>query len=95
MARIAKNPLTANLQGAIGKQIVYRVRNGKTFASKYPDRSRVKLSAKQVKQNTRFAKAVAYAQSILENPAKKAAFNTKKGQSVYHAAIQEYYDKHK
>jgi hypothetical protein len=96
MARISQNPITSSLHGAIGKNIVFRTRNGKTFASKYPDMSRVKLSASQKKQNTKFAKAVAFAQSILNNPAKKAAYKLrKKGQSVYHAAIQEYYSKHK
>lgn len=95
MARTSKNPLTSNLQGAIGKQIVFRVRNGKTFVSKYPDRSRVILSPKQMKANSRFAKAVAFAQSIISNPAKKAAYKTRKGQSVYHAAIQEFYSKQK
>jgi hypothetical protein len=90
MARIAKNVITSDLQGAIGKQIVFRVRNGKTFASKYPDMSRVKPSKKQLREKGRFAKAVAFAQAIIKDPAKKAAYKVKKGQSVFNAAVSEY-----
>lgn len=90
MARIINNDLLTGLSGAIGKQIVFRVRNGKTFASKYPDMSEVKPSAKQRKEKARFAKAVSFAQSIISNPAKKAVYKVRKGQSVYHAAISDY-----
>lgn len=92
MARTT-NLVVSNLQGTLGKQVVMRVRNGKTFLSKYPDMSGVKPSSKQLKLNTRFAKAVAFAQSVLRNPAKRAAVKAKKGQTVYHAAIQEYLKK--
>lgn len=90
MARISKNIITSDLQGAIGKQIVFRVRNGKTFASKYPDMSRVKPSPRQLLAKGRFAKAVAFAQNIINDPKKKAAYKVKKGQSVFNAAIAEY-----
>jgi hypothetical protein len=78
MARISQNPITSNLHGAIGKNIVFRTRNGKTFASKYPDMSRVKLSASQKKQNTMFAKAVAFAQASLITLQKKPRTNSGK-----------------
>lgn len=90
MARASKNVITTDLQGAIGKQVVFRVRNGKTFASKYPDMSRVKPSKKQLREKGRFAKAVAFAQSIIKDPAKKAAYKVKKGQSVFNAAVSDY-----
>ena len=90
MAHVSKNVLTEDLRGAIGKQVVFRVRNGKTFASKYPDMSRVKPSKKQLAEKGRFAKAVAFAQSIIRDPAKKAAFKVKKGQTVFNAAVSQY-----
>lgn len=90
MARIKKNLITADLQGSIGKQVVFRVRNGKTFASKYPDMSQVKPSRKQLREKSRFAKAVAFAQSIINDPKKKAAYKTENGQSVFNAAISQY-----
>ena len=88
MARV-NNPLTADMRGAVGN-VIFRVRNGKTFSSKFPDMSRVRASPKRKKVNTRFAKAVMYAQGIIADPVKKAAFKVKKGQSVYHAAIKKY-----
>jgi hypothetical protein len=44
-----------------------------------------------------FAEAVAYAQSIIRNPAKKKAFEKKlkKNERVYNAAIKEYLWKNK
>ena len=93
MARV-NNVMLSQVSGSIGGQFVLRTRNGKTFASKYPDMSKVKRTAKQDKETSRFAKAVAFAQSIIKNPAKKAAFKVKKGQTVYNAAIQEYLKKH-
>jgi hypothetical protein len=84
-----------NLKGAIGKQIVFRVRGGKTFASKYPDMSRVKPSPKQRAEKSKFAEAVKYAQSIINDPAKKAAYKVKKGKTVYHTAIKDYLKKQK
>jgi hypothetical protein len=82
------------LRGAIGKQIVFRVRDGKIFASKYPDMSRVKPSPKQKKEKKRFAAAVKYAQSIINDPAKKAAYKVKRGKTVYHTAIKDYLKNH-
>lgn len=52
--------------------------------------SGVKPSARQKKEKSRFAEAVRFAQAIIKDPAKKAAYKVKKGQSVYHAAIKDY-----
>ena len=93
MARV-NNILLADMQGSLGKQLVVRKRNGKSFASKYPDMSNVVHSPKQKKEHSKFKKAVEFAQSIIKNPSKKTEFKVKKGQSVYHAAIQHYLKTH-
>lgn len=92
---ITNNPLVKGSRGAFGKEFVYRTRNGKTFISKYPDMRNVKPSTKQLEEKGRFGDAVRYAQSIIANPKKKAAYAKKlKGaSSVYHAAIKEYMGK--
>lgn len=87
------NSIIANgLSGQIGKQLVYRQYGNKTVVSRYPDMSNIKPSKKQKAKRSRFAKAVAYAQSILRDPAKKAAYlkKTPKDQQVYHFAMKEY-----
>ena len=68
-----------------------------TVISAMPDMSRVKRSMLQKMAQQKFAEAVHYARSISRNPVKKEAYakKLKKGRSVYHAAIQEYYKKHK
>jgi hypothetical protein len=93
MARV-KNDLLIGHSGAVGKEIVLRVRNGKTFSSKYPDMSGVKPSAKQKKEKNRFGDAVRFAQGVIKDPVKKAAYKVKKGKSVYHTAIKDYLKAH-
>lgn len=93
MAR-ANGTLTLGMKGQVGKQIVYRTRGDKTFMSKYPDMSNVVPSKEQIKYKSLFSKAVRFAQGIIRNPAKKAAYKVKKGKTVYHTAIKDYMRQH-
>lgn len=92
MARVKNNPLLKGVSGKIGDAFVVKQYSYGTVISAIPDMSRVKKSKLQkVKQGT-FGAAVAYAQGILRDPKKKAAYAHKlpPGKTVYHAAIQEY-----
>ena len=89
MAKI-ENDLLDGASGAVGKQLVFRQRGGKTFVSKFPDMSNVEPSEKQLKEKDRFGAAVRFAQSIINDPEKKAAYKVEKGKSVYHTAISDY-----
>jgi hypothetical protein len=97
MARTNKNPLLKGVSGKIGDQLVIKQYSYGTVLSAAPDMSNVKKSGLQKKEQGKFAKAVAYAKSINNNPVKKTAYakKLKNGQDVYHAAIQEYYKKNK
>ena len=57
----------------------------------------IKKSKLQKQKQKSFADAVAYAQSILRDPKKKATYAKKipEDKTVYHAAIQEYLEKAK
>lgn len=92
MAKTNSNVLLRKLKGQIGKQLVVKQYGAKTVVSAYPDMSNVKPSKLQTKRRDYFAEAVAYAQGILHDPEKKAAYakQLKKGQSVYNAAIKEF-----
>ncbi|GAO43657.1 hypothetical protein [Flavihumibacter petaseus] len=92
MAR-SKSILLKNLSGHIGKEIVIRTIRGKTFVSKYPDMSGVVPSEEQLKYKSKFSEAVAYAQSIINDPVKKAAYPVREGKSVYHSAIKDFMNK--
>lgn len=96
MARVKNNPLLEGVSGKIGDSFIVKQYRFGTVISAVPDMSRVKKSALQKVKQKKFADAIAYAQSIIHNPAKKAVFakNLPKGKSVYHAAIQEYLKKH-
>lgn len=95
MAKNTNNLLLHQLSGHLGKQIVIKRYGKKTILAKYPDMSKVKPSAKQKEKRKNFAKAVAYARSINNDPVKCAAYKKKlkKGQTVFHYAISEYLKK--
>jgi hypothetical protein len=84
------------MRGAIGKQIVVKQYGNKTVITAYPDMSNVKPSKLQRQKRKTFAAAIEYAQSIIRDPVKKAAYarKLKKGVRVYNAAIKEYLSKH-
>ena len=84
-----------SMSGAIGKQLVFRTVNGKTIACKYPNRSHVVYNEEQIGYRTLFAKASAYASSILKDPVKKAAYKRHGQTSVYHSAIKDFMDAEK
>ncbi len=97
MGKSKNDFLLGKVSGHIGKQIVIRQYKGKTVFSAYPDMSKVKPSPLQKSRRSNFAKAVKYAQDILHDPRKKAAYarKVKQGKSVYHFALQEYLGKNK
>ena len=80
----------------ITKQIVVKQYSYGTVVTKYPDMSSVKPSKKQLKEKSRFATAVAFAQSIINDPQQKKQWQKKvaKGKTVYHTAIQWYLANH-
>jgi hypothetical protein len=97
MAQSTSSLLLRKMRGQIGKQFVVKQYGNKTVITAYPDMSNVKPSKAQKANRKEFAKAVAYAQSILHDPVKKKAYAAKlpKGASVYHAAMKEFWAKNK
>jgi hypothetical protein len=90
MARTNNNPLTKGMSGAIGDNIQFRTFKKGTFSGKVPDMSHVIPSKNQTKRRGVFAKAVNFAQSVMKDPVKKAAYKRRDGLSVYHSAIKDY-----
>lgn len=89
MARI-NNDLLYGASGKFGKDTIYKTRNHKTFASKAPKKKSTSNTPEQKHYRTSFANAVAYAQSINNDPDRKAAYKVKKGATVYNTAVSEY-----
>lgn len=78
--------------GRVGEWILKTYRYG-TVISKIPDRSKVKLSAKQKKANKTFQEAVKYARAVKNDPEKSQLIKkraARKGVSVYHFALSEF-----
>lgn len=95
MARLAANNLLGKLSGQLGRQIVFKQYGDKTVISAYPDMSRIKPSKKQKVIRGAFAEAVAYAKKIVRDPELKKKYlkKVKKGESVYHYALKEWFGK--
>lgn len=96
MARVDNNLFTQFTRGAVGKKIVFKVINNKTFACKYPDMSQVAYNKEQLEYRKIFANASRYASSVLKDPQKKSSY-LRKGLSadmVYHAAVKDYMKLH-
>jgi hypothetical protein len=93
MARSNNNILTKGLSGMIGKQIVFRTWNGKTFISVAPKKPK-KQSPVQKENRSKFKRATIYAKSMMKDPVKKAEYKeiAKKLQlpNAYTAAISDY-----
>jgi len=83
--------LPGDLSGVIGP-IVLKQYADKAVVTSRPDMSRVKRTAAQKSNNSRFARAVAYAKQVMADPVQRQeiAKRLKKGQTVYHAAVRKY-----
>lgn len=73
MAIADDNIIVRLLRGKLGKFLVFRVVNGKTVVSKYPDMSRVERSPNQRANNSLFSDAMKHAKRVLNNPQEKAS----------------------
>jgi hypothetical protein len=93
MARSKNNLLTKGLSGMVGKQIVFRTWNGKTFISVAPKKPK-KQSPIQKENRSKFKRATIYAKNMMKDPVKKAEYReiAKKLQlpNAYTAAITDY-----
>ena len=97
MAINNNNMLTRYYSGKIAKEFVLKNFKDDTLLTKYPDRSKVRLSLQQRESNGIFSDAVAYAKAVLADPVRKAELKKElksrkrtAQQSVYHASIQQY-----
>jgi len=101
MARVTNNLLMYGVQGAVGKKIVYKEINGKSFVAKYPDMSQVLYNDTQKEYQKLFGKASVYASGVIKDPERNEAYVKKirnnkrlRDKSVFHAAIEAYMAKH-
>jgi predicted HTH transcriptional regulator len=94
MGEVKNNIVVRGISGRLGKDLVSKVINGKTFHSKYPDRSQVKYTKEQLKIKMIFKDAAKFAGEIVNDPVKKKAYKKKAGYTVYHSALADYMASH-
>ncbi|HTB24204.1 MAG TPA: hypothetical protein VK711_02485 [Puia sp.] len=95
MAEVKDNYIVQGTSGRIGKLVVNKIINGKTFITKYPDRSKVNYTKEQIEFRKIFAEAAKFASEIINDPAKKSAYPSQGRKSVYHCALSDYMTEYK
>ena len=68
MATVERNPLILSISGKLGDVVFRASKNGKTYLSKAPSKSRKKPGTAQRRQQKRFKMAHAYAQAARTEP---------------------------
>ena len=94
MAIQHNNLLLTGVSGTVGKQIVFRQRNGRTIISSYPDFSDRVLSPKQLEVNRMMAAANEYAKDILYDEKKCQAAQIRLDlprKRLYTTLVREYF----
>src|SRR4030095_9371269 len=90
MALVRENIIIKGISGRIGKQVVNKIINGKTFVTKYPDRSQVNYTKEQIEFRKIFAEAAKFASEIIKDPVKKRNYPRQGRKSIYHCALGDY-----
>jgi hypothetical protein len=95
MARIKDNYVVKGMSGKIGKLVFKTNKKGLTYTSLPPDRRNVISTKGQKKLRNNFAKAVAYAKSVLKDPVKAEKYQAGDNKSLYVRAMKDYLNQHK
>lgn len=95
MASVSKSMILEKLSGTVYGLVFKQYRKG-VVISKIPDMSKVRRSAKQIKCSQEFARSVAQARAMINDPQERQAliekaslFPYKKRPSLYHLAMRE------
>ena len=95
MAKLIDNSLLSGLQGAIGKQVVFKQYRDKVIVTIYPHVGKIAPTELQMIYRNRLKEANNYARSIMRNwdVRKQYEKKLKPGESVFHKAKKEYFEK--
>lgn len=95
MGRVKDNYVVKGASGKIGDTIYKTNKFGETYTCAPPDVSNVVPTKAQNKLRNNFAKAVAYAKSVLNDPAKAELYKSGDNKSVYIKALKDYFQQQK
>jgi hypothetical protein len=93
--RVKDNYVLKGISGRIGDVIYKTNKFGKTYSSTPPDVSNVVPTKAQNKTRNNFAKAVAYAKSVLNDPVKAELYTSGDNKSLYVKALKDYFKQQK
>jgi hypothetical protein len=88
-----RNSIMRGASGALGNELVFRQRAGKTVISLPPVLRADNPTASQQEVRTRFQEAAAYAKAALADPATKAAYTARANAALspYNLALADYF----
>lgn len=93
MAHVSNNLVVQGMSGSLEKKILLKHYGNITLVTAFPDRSMVKITDSQKKENGRFRAAMAYARSQMADPVAKAEYQAiAKGlQRAHNMAVADFY----
>lgn len=88
---ILKNPLLKGYSGHIEKTVVVKQYTDKIVLTAFPDMSNIVFTESQLQEQSRMARAAAFASAVVKDPVQKAAWAARfpPGASIYHSIIAE------
>ncbi len=93
MAKVRTNVLARGLSGAVGGQVVLRhMRDGSTVVADMPDFSHRKFSQEQIKHQSRFQRAVAYAKDASRRYPIYAELAAGTLKNAYNVALSDWFE---
>jgi hypothetical protein len=92
MAESKDNIITFGLSGLIGRLLVFRTREGRTFVSKRPKATTIPPTADQILVRERFSDAITYAKAAITDPATREMYAhfAKPLQSAFNVAMANF-----
>lgn len=89
---IAKGSLVSGLKGTLDGKVYKQYAGGRTVVTKFPDMTNIKPTKEQKTQRKLFARAVAYAKVINNDPELKKKYKkkVKRGQNVFQYLVKEF-----
>jgi hypothetical protein len=96
MAEVKSNLVTKGMSGMIGKTLVFRQTDGKTYVSAAPKTGNRVPTPGQTAQRQRFQEAVFYARNAIQEPETKAAYqavaNKRHARNAFAVAVADFFN---
>src|SRR5664280_143143 len=92
MSNSDQNVMTRQMHGKFGNQVVYKTRDGRSYAANMPKRNNNAPGVNQLSVRDRFRMAAQYAKKVISDPVRMEEYQAKAtaSKSAYVIAVSDY-----